>query len=96
MNYLDGAILLRGHSNLEKMFCLYLNFYSDISFTSSEINSYARSKLCWRVCAKNQICVPSLSHINRFFGYYFVLLFCYSGNPIFVLIHSTPIKVELS
>ena len=41
----DGAILVRGHSNLEKMFRLCLNFYSDISFTSSEISSHARFKL---------------------------------------------------
>ena len=29
----DGAILIRGHSNLEEMFRLCFNFYSDISFT---------------------------------------------------------------
>ena len=37
---LNGAILIRGHSNLEKMFRLCLNFYSDISLASSEISSH--------------------------------------------------------
>ena len=41
----DGAILIRGHSNLEEMFRLCLNFYSDISFTPSEIISHACFKL---------------------------------------------------
>ena len=41
----DGAILIKGHSNLEKMFRLCLNFYSDISFTSSDISLHARFKL---------------------------------------------------
>ena len=34
----DEAILIRGHSNLDEMFRLCLNFYSDIFFTSSEIS----------------------------------------------------------
>ena len=37
----DGAILISGHSNLEEVFRLCLNFYSDISFTSSEIRLHA-------------------------------------------------------
>ena len=42
---LDGAILIGGHSNLEDMFRLCLNFHSDISFTSSELSSRACFKL---------------------------------------------------
>ena len=42
---LDGAILIRGHLNLEQMFRLCLNFYLDILFSSSEISSHACFKL---------------------------------------------------
>ena len=90
----DGAILIRGYSNLEDMFRLCLNFYSDISFTSSKLRPHACFKLWRRTCTKNQICVSSLLHINRFFGCCFVL--GYPGNPISPLMHSTHIKVELS
>ena len=69
------------------MFRLCLNFYLDISFTSSKLSSQ-------RIRTKNQICVSSLLHINRFFSYYFVL--GHSGNPIFLLMYSAPIKVKLS
>ena len=83
---------MRGHSNLEDMFRVCLNFYLDISFTSSKLSSHACFRLLRRICTKNQICVSSLLHINRFFVYCFVL--GYSGNPIFFLMHSTPIQVE--
>ena len=39
----DGAILIRGYLNRKEMFCMCLNFNSDISSTSSEISSHACS-----------------------------------------------------
>ena len=55
------------------MFRLCLNVYSAISFIFSEISSHECFKLERRIYTKNQICVSSLLHINRFFSYCFVL-----------------------
>ena len=92
----DGAILIRGHSNLDKMFRLCLNFYLDISFF------FLRNKLTCTfqtltayLHEESDLCFFSIAY-QQVHRLYIVFSWGHSGNLIFLLIHSTRIKVKLS
>ena len=59
---LDGAILIRRHSNLDKMFRLCLDFYSDISFVFLRNNlmcMFQTLKAYWH--AESDMCFFSIA-----------------------------------